>query len=66
MRIVPFNLVDEQVAREEEEGDLSLGWWRRAHWDYFSTECQRLGRTPSEDMPIVCQRFRVLYPHAPR
>ncbi len=64
MRIVPFNLVDEQVAREEEEGDPSLGWWRRAHWDYFSTECQRLGRTPSEDMPIVCQRFRVLYPHA--
>jgi uncharacterized protein YhfF len=60
--IVPFNRVDAQFAREEGEGDLSLVWWRRAHWHYFSAECRRLGREPSEDMPVVCQRFRILYP----
>jgi uncharacterized protein YhfF len=40
--IVPFNRVDAQFAREE--GNLSLAWWCRAHWHYFSAECRRLGR----------------------
>jgi uncharacterized protein YhfF len=63
VRIVPFDRVDAQFAREEGEGDLSLAWWRRIHWHYFSAECRRFGRDPAEDMPIVCQRFRLLYPH---
>jgi uncharacterized protein YhfF len=62
--IVPFNRVDAQFAREEGEGDRSLAWWRRTHWHYFAAECRRVGREPSEDMPIVCQRFRLLYPQA--
>ena len=62
VQIVPFNCVTEAFAREEGEGDLSLDWWRRTHWHYFSDECRRLGREPVEDMPIVCQRFRILYP----
>jgi uncharacterized protein YhfF len=61
VKVIPFNGVDEAFARAEGEGDLSLVWWRRAHWDYFAAECERLGVRPAEDMPVVCQRFRVLY-----
>ncbi len=60
--IVPFDRVDAQFAAAEGEDDLSLASWRRAHWEYFGRECKRLGRSPSQIMPVVCLRFRVLYP----
>ncbi len=61
VQVVPFNAVDERQAYEEGEGDRSLAFWRRVHWDVFSRECAQIGRDPSEDMPVVCERFRVLY-----
>ena len=61
MRVVPFNEVDEAFAIEEGEGDCSLEWWREAHWEYFSGELPHIGRRPSEDMPLVCTKFRLLH-----
>lgn len=61
VQIVPFNAVDARQAYEEGEGDRSLAFWRRVHWDFFSRECDAIGRTPSETMPVVCERFRVVY-----
>jgi uncharacterized protein YhfF len=59
--IMPFDQVDERQAWEEGEGDRSLAFWRRVHWEFFSAECADLGLTPNETMPVVCERFRVLY-----
>ena len=59
--IHPYNEVGEQQAYEEGEGDRSLAYWRAAHWDFFTRACASIGRTPIETMPIVCERFRVLY-----
>lgn len=59
--IAPFNEVDERQAYEEGEGDRSLDYWRRVHWDFFSRECAEIGREPSDTMPVVCERFRVVY-----
>jgi uncharacterized protein YhfF len=64
VRIVPFDQVDETFAREEGEGDRSLAYWRRAHWSYFGRTLPRIGREPSEDMLLVCERFRLVYPQA--
>lgn len=61
VRVVPFEAVDEEFAREEGEGDGSLSWWREAHWRYFSRQCARLGGQPNWTMPVVCRRFRLLY-----
>jgi len=36
--------------------------WRAMHWDYWRGLLERHGREPSGDMPVICQRFRVLYP----
>ncbi|MEW6733521.1 MAG: ASCH domain-containing protein [Acidobacteriota bacterium] len=62
IRTIPFNQVDEAFAADEGEGDLSIQYWRTEHWKYFSHECENLGKEPSEDMLVVCERFKVLYP----
>ena len=62
VEIVPFDRVDEGFAATEGEGDGSLRYWRDAHWRFFSRECARIGRRPDPQMPVVCERFEVVYP----
>jgi len=62
VKIKPFNEVDEQFAFEYGENDRTLKQWRAESWDYFAQRCAVIGRQPIETMPLVCQRFRVLYP----
>lgn len=59
--IVPFSEVSEDFAATEGEGDGSLEYWRRAHEAFFARECKRIGRTPEPDMPVVCERFEVVF-----
>ena len=61
VEIHPYDEVDEAFAAAEGEGDGSLRYWREAHWQFFSRECQRIGRTPDVKMPVVCERFAVVY-----
>ena len=56
-----YNEVDADFAREEGEGDLSLGYWREAHRNFFSRYLPKIGKEFSEDMPLVCERFRLIY-----
>jgi uncharacterized protein YhfF len=56
-----YNEVDADFAREEGEGDLSLKYWREAHRNYFSRVLKKIDREFSEEMPLVCERFRVIY-----
>jgi uncharacterized protein YhfF len=60
VEIVAFAEVGAQFAAREGEGDGSLEHWRRAHSDFFSRECRRLGREPSDAMPVVCSAFELL------
>jgi uncharacterized protein YhfF len=60
VEIVPYAAVTPAYAAIEGEGDGSLEYWRRAHWAFFSRECQRIGREPSEAMPVICSIFEVL------
>lgn len=58
----PFCDVDHIFAWDEGEGDRTLADWKDGHWTYFSRECAALSRTPSEDMPVVLERFELLWP----
>jgi uncharacterized protein YhfF len=60
--IRPYGAVDADFAAAEGEGDGSLEYWRDAHWAYFSRRCAALGRTPSTDMPVILERFALVYP----
>ena len=59
--IRPFQEVDSRFAYDEGEDDRSLKAWREAHWRYFTRTLAVLGRQPSPDMPLVCERFRVIH-----
>jgi uncharacterized protein YhfF len=61
VEIIAFNDVGERHAYEEGEGDRSLDYWREVHWAFFAEECKSIGREPAEDMPVVCERFRLIY-----
>lgn len=59
--------VDAEFAREEGEGDLSLDYWREGRWRFFGRTLAKIGKTPTLDMPLVCEKFRVVYKQpAPR
>ena len=59
--IVPYKDVTEEFAATEGEGDKSLNYWRRCHWDCFSRELQEIGKTPDENMLVFCEKFEVVY-----
>jgi uncharacterized protein YhfF len=50
-----FGEVDAAFACDEGEGDRSLNYWREAHRRYFG----RMGKF-SEDMMLMCERFRLV------
>ena len=56
-----FDQVEAAFAYDEGEGDRSLAYWRQAHWKFFSRVCSVIDRLPQEDMPVVCERFRLVY-----
>lgn len=59
--VVPFDEVSAEFAATEGEGDGTLGYWRRVHEAFYARECQRLGRQPTSNMPVVCERFAVVF-----
>jgi len=56
-----YNEVDADFARAEGEGDLSLAYWREAHREYFTRVLRKIGREFKDEMPLVCERFRLIY-----
>ena len=59
--VLPFKEVPASFAFEEGEGDRSLEYWRNAHIKFFTEECTAMGKLPESTMPVVCERFKVVY-----
>lgn len=62
VEIMPFNQVSPEFAYAEGEGDRSYASWRAGHERYFTRRCQALGVAFAPDMPVVCERFRLIFP----
>lgn len=60
--IVPFYQVDEEQAYLEGEGDRTLTYWREVHRTFFESEMQSIHQEFTEDMLVVCERFKIVYP----
>lgn len=56
-----YNEVDADFARDEGEGDLSLKYWREAHKRFITRTLPSIGKEFREDMPLVCERFKVVW-----
>jgi uncharacterized protein YhfF len=64
VEVVPFHAVTAEFAAIEGEGDGSLKHWHRAHTWYFGQVCERLGGKLEAVTPVLCQCFKVVWPHA--
>ena len=53
--------VDAAFAYDEGEDDRSLASWRRVHWKFFTRSLAKIGREPTDAMPLVCERFRIIH-----
>ncbi|WP_062077376.1 ASCH domain-containing protein [Demequina globuliformis] len=58
--VVPFNQVSADHAAAEGEGDRSLAAWRDIHERYWREHSEN-PRGYAPDMPVVCERFRLVY-----
>ncbi|WP_291870539.1 ASCH domain-containing protein [Maribacter sp.] len=57
----PFFSIDETYANKEGEGDKSLAYWKKVHWEYYTREFEAFNRKPSESMIVVCQEFELVF-----
>ena len=61
VNIKKYSEVDAAFARDEGEGDFSLEYWRAAHKRFFTRTLPAIGREFTEEMPLVCERFKVVW-----
>ena len=61
VELTPYSKISRQFAQTEGEGDKSLAYWRKVHWDYYHRELAGSSYQPTEEMLIVCEYFRVIF-----
>lgn len=59
--IVKFKDVTDAYAFIEGEGDKSLAYWKKVHWDYYANEMKVFGDYPDEEMDVVCEYFETIW-----
>lgn len=59
---VTFAKVTDEHARLEGEGDRSLAYWKKVHWEYYERVLAGSQYDVSENMPIIFEHFEVLFP----
>lgn len=60
VQTVPFGEVTEEHAHSEGEGDRTLAAWREIHERYWRNHSDN-PRGFEPDMPVVCERFHVVW-----
>ena len=61
VKLKPMFSIDETYARKEGEGDKSLAYWKKTHWEYYTRELSEFDREPRESMIVVCQEFEKVF-----
>ena len=62
LRVGPVVSVDESFAWDEGEGDRTRESWLQEHRRYFQRTLPRIGVTYHDDIEVVFERFRVVWP----
>lgn len=57
----PFFAIDADYAHRQGEGDKSLTYWNKVHWEYYTKELESFGRVPRDSMIVVCQEFEMVF-----
>ena len=59
--ITPYNQISADYAALEGEGDKSLEYWQRVHWDYYQRELAGTEYQCHPDMSLVCEQFKLVF-----
>jgi len=62
VEIKGFAEVDAAFAYDYGEWDRALETWRAHCWGFNAPRCHALGKVPTPEMPLVCERFTVVSP----
>jgi len=57
-----FADIDAAFAYDYGEWDRTLETWRAHCWAFNTPLCHAVGKAPTPEMPLVCERFTVVYP----
>ncbi|MGY3778645.1 ASCH domain-containing protein [Isobaculum melis] len=57
---LPMNQVPAAFAIAEGEGDCSYDYWYQVHRDFFTAALKEIDQSFSEDLLLVCERFKVV------
>ncbi len=60
VEIVKFKDITPEYAKLEGEGNGSLAYWKKAHWDYYTNEMRAFKEYPNEEMKVVCEYFETI------
>jgi uncharacterized protein YhfF len=60
VEIVKFKDISPAYALTEGEGDKSLAYWKKVHWEYYANELKPFAESPNENMDLVCEHFETL------
>ena len=60
--VLPFNEVSTDHAFKEGEGDKSLAYWQQIHEAFFTESLAEAGLEFSQEMGVVLEEFRKVYP----
>jgi len=61
VEIVKFKDISPEYADTEGEGDRTLAYWKKVHWDFYQNEMKPFNEYPSEEMEIVCEYFETIW-----
>ncbi|MEM1340377.1 MAG: ASCH domain-containing protein [Bacteroidota bacterium] len=61
VKLIPYFAIHSEHARLEGEGDKSLAYWKKVHWEYYTRELAHFERKPLESMIIVFERFEKVF-----
>lgn len=60
---IPFNKIPKSYAELDMGTDVkALEKWKKAHWNFFENFLKQSGAQPTEEMLIVCVRFKTIWP----
>ncbi|SNY95205.1 ASCH domain-containing protein [Flagellimonas pacifica] len=61
VKLVPYFAIRSEHARLEGEGDKSLEYWQKTHWDYYTRELSDFNKAPKESMIVVFEEFEKIF-----
>jgi uncharacterized protein YhfF len=63
LEVVPLNgVVDTGFIIDYGEWGETAESWQEQAWAYYAPHCRELGLEPRPDMPLLCERFEIVYP----